>query len=76
MYNFESKEELIKFVNDEIVNTSEALEILECSRQNLNKLVKSGTLVPIKEMVRDRLFFKEDILKRREQMKNSNMVEI
>ena len=69
MYNFESKEELIKFVNDEIVNTSEALKILECSRQNLNKLVKSGTLVPIKEMVRDRLFFKADILNRKEQMK-------
>ncbi|MEB8646796.1 DNA-binding protein, partial [Bacillus cereus] len=49
MYKFESQEELIKFVNDEIVNTSEALKILECSRQNLNKLVKSGTLVPIKE---------------------------
>ncbi|MED4685665.1 DNA-binding protein [Bacillus mycoides] len=59
----------MKFVNDEIVHTLEALEILECSRQNLNKLVKSGTLVPIKEMVRDRLFFREDILKRKEQMK-------
>ncbi|AJA23179.1 TPA: DNA-binding protein [Bacillus thuringiensis] len=69
MYKFESQEELIKFVNDEIVNTSEALKILECSRQNLNKLVKSGTLVPIKEMVRDRLFFKKDILNRKEQMK-------
>ncbi|MEB8646448.1 DNA-binding protein, partial [Bacillus cereus] len=33
------------------------------------KLVKSGTLVPIKEMVRDRLFFKKDILNRKEQMK-------
>lgn len=69
MYNFESKEELINFVNDEIVNTSEALEILECSRQNLNKLVKSGTLVPIKEMIRDKLFFKEDILNRKEKMR-------
>lgn len=69
MYKFESQEELIKFVNDEIVNTSEALKTLECSRQNLNKLVKSGTLVPIKEMVRDRLFFKKDILNRKEQMK-------
>lgn len=62
MYKFETKEELIKFVNDEIVNTSEALEILECSRKNLNRLVKSGTLVPINEMVRDLLFFKEAIL--------------
>ncbi|HEK9101989.1 TPA: DNA-binding protein [Bacillus pseudomycoides] len=57
MYKFETKNELIKFLNDEIVYASEVLEILECLRQNLNKLVKLGTLVPIKEMVRDRLFF-------------------
>ncbi|OPA18223.1 DNA-binding protein [Bacillus cereus] len=56
-------------MRDEIVNTSETVEILECSRQNQNKLVKSGTLVSIKEMVRDRLFFREDILNRKEQMK-------
>ncbi|WP_242227156.1 DNA-binding protein [Bacillus cereus group sp. BfR-BA-01315] len=69
MYKFETKEELIRFINDEIVNTSEALDILGCSRQNLNMMIKKERLKPIKEMVRDRLFFKDDVLKSKEQMK-------
>ncbi|PGV66214.1 DNA-binding protein [Bacillus cereus] len=69
MYKFETKEDLIRFVNDEIVNTSEALDILGCSRQNLNMMVKKEKITPIKEMVRDRLFFKDDVLKSKEQMK-------
>ncbi|PFD95464.1 DNA-binding protein [Bacillus cereus] len=69
MYKFETKEELIRFINDEIVNTSEALDILGCSRKNLNMMIKKEKIKPIKEMVRDRLFFKEDVLKSKEQMK-------
>lgn len=69
MYKFETKEELVRFINDEIVNTSEALDILGCSRQNLNMMIKKEKITPIKEMVRDRLFFKEDILKSKEQMR-------
>lgn len=69
MYKFETKEELIRFINDEIVNTSEALDILGCSRQNLNMMIKKEKITPIKEMVRDRLFFKDDVLKSKEQMK-------
>ncbi|MDA1581980.1 DNA-binding protein [Bacillus cereus] len=69
MYKFETKEELVRFINDEIVNTSEALDILGCSRQNLNMMIKKEKITPIKEMVRDRLFFKEDILKSKEKMR-------
>ncbi|MCU4767784.1 DNA-binding protein [Bacillus toyonensis] len=69
MYNFETKEELIRFIQEEIVNTSEALEILGCSRQNLNVMVQKEKVKPIKEMVRDRLYFKEDILENKKQMK-------
>jgi DNA-binding transcriptional MerR regulator len=68
MYTFKTKEELIKFIQEDIVNTSEALEILGCSRQNLNNLVQRGVLTPVKEMVRDRLFFKSDILERKKYM--------
>ncbi|KTF60574.1 transcriptional regulator [Bacillus amyloliquefaciens] len=46
---------------EEIVNTSEA-EILCFTRQYLNQLVKNGEFEPMKEMPRDRLFLKEDIL--------------
>lgn len=63
--NFKSKEELTKFIADELVNTKEAMEILGCSRQNIFDLIKRGKLIPIKEMPKDRLFFKEDIIERK-----------
>ncbi|MDA2537629.1 DNA-binding protein [Bacillus cereus] len=69
MYEFKTKDELICFIQSEIVNTSEALDILGCSRQNLNQMVQKERVKPIKEMPRDRLFFKADILKRKEQMR-------
>ncbi|CAG7568847.1 Uncharacterised protein [Streptococcus pneumoniae] len=69
MYKFETKADLIRFIQNEIVNTSEALEILGCSRQNLNVMVQKEKLKPIKEMPRDRLYFKEDVLKSKEQMR-------
>ncbi|MED2984246.1 DNA-binding protein [Bacillus thuringiensis] len=69
MYNFKTKDDLIRFIQDEIVNTSEALEILGCSRQNLNVMVQKEKVKPIKEMSRDRLYFKEDIIKSKEQMR-------
>ncbi|PEA29806.1 DNA-binding protein [Bacillus toyonensis] len=69
MYKFETKEELMRFIQKEIVNTSEALEILGCSRQNLNVMVQKEKVKPIKEMARDRLYFKEDILENKKQMR-------
>ncbi|MBJ7945071.1 DNA-binding protein [Bacillus cereus group sp. N24] len=69
MYRFETKEELMRFIQEEIVNTSEALEILGCSRQNLNVMVQKEKVKPIKEMARDRLYFKEDILENKKQMR-------
>ncbi|MDA2163826.1 DNA-binding protein [Bacillus cereus group sp. Bc252] len=69
MYNFKTKDDLIRFIQDEIINTSEALDILGCSRQNLNVMVQKEKVKPIKEMSRDRLYFKEDILKSKEQMR-------
>lgn len=68
MYSFNSREELAEFVQNEIINTTEALEILQCSRQNLNELVKREVIIPIKDLPRDRLFFKEDIIKRKKYM--------
>ncbi|SDH80605.1 hypothetical protein SAMN04489735_10649 [Aneurinibacillus thermoaerophilus] len=64
---FKSRDELTAYIVNEVVNTTEALEILGCSRQNLNDLVKRGVLKPIKELPRDRLFYKADVLKRKEQ---------
>ncbi|MFE6812887.1 DNA-binding protein, partial [Bacillus velezensis] len=56
MYKPKERDAIKKFLNEEILNTSEALEILGFTRQYLNQLVKTGELEPMKEMPRDRLF--------------------
>lgn len=61
-FNITTQEEFISAVKEHVVNTSEVIEILGCSRQNVNKLVQKGILRPIKEMVRDKLFLKSDVL--------------
>lgn len=68
-YKVSNKEDFIKLVQSEVLTSSEVLEILEVSRQSLNSLVKRGKLVPIKELSRDKLFLREDILKRKEDSK-------
>ncbi|MGE8034125.1 helix-turn-helix domain-containing protein [Lysinibacillus sp. NPDC093692] len=65
-YSFDTKDEFINLVQSEILNTSEALEELNISRQALNSLVKRGKLVPVKELSRDRLFLREDIENRKD----------
>ena len=65
-YEFNSNEELKQFIAENVITTMEAAEILECSRQNIDRLVSIGKLVPIKQTQRDKLFFKADILARRE----------
>lgn len=63
MYSFNSKDELINFIKSDIVDTSEAIELLGVSRQYINQLIKSKKLIPIKEFPNGRIFFKEDVLK-------------
>lgn len=68
-YKINNKEEFIEFVKTEVLTSSEALELLEVSRQSLNSLVKRGKIVPIKELSREKLYLKEDILARKEEAK-------
>lgn len=64
MYEFSTRDKLAAFIAEETVNTTEALIILGCTRQNLADLVARGKLVPIKDMPQDRLFWKSDVLQR------------
>ncbi|KGX88014.1 helix-turn-helix domain-containing protein [Pontibacillus litoralis] len=61
-YCFNNADELRKFMETEVVTTTEAVELIGCSRQNIKQLVDHGTLVPIKQTPRERLFLKEDVL--------------
>lgn len=61
-YYFESVDELRAFLETEAITTSEAVEIIGCSRQNLKQLVDHKTLVPLKQTSKERLFLKDDVL--------------
>lgn len=66
--NIQSVEELKQFLNEDVITTAEAAGILDCTRQNIKRLVDIGKLTPIRELDRDRLFLKADIISRKEQM--------
>ena len=52
------------FVVHRVVNVAEAAEILNCSRQNIDYLTKTGKLHPIKSSRKNTLYLKSEILKR------------
>lgn len=54
-----------QFVASRIVNTAEAAEILECSRQNIDDLIRRGKLHPVKATPRNNLFLKSEIIQRK-----------
>lgn len=72
MYSFNSKEELEAWISNELVSTAEAMEILDCTRQNLHSFVKRGKLTPVKETNRERLFWRSDVLARKEEAAKYN----
>ncbi len=59
-----SMNDLRRFITDRVVNVTEAAEILNCSRQNIDYLTKNGKLHPIKSTEKNTLYFKSEILKR------------
>lgn len=50
-----------KIALENIITTMEVAEILGCSRQYIDKLVKDGKLEVFKQTKRDKLFWKDDI---------------
>lgn len=60
-FNFDSKEQLITFIQSEIITTAEATELLNCSRQYLDELVSKGRIIPVKTINRVRLYWRDDI---------------
>ena len=60
-------DDFIGFVRHRIVSASEACRILECSRQNIDDLMKRGKLHPIRRDAKNRLFLKNEIMRRKQQ---------
>ncbi|KSU88920.1 transcriptional regulator [Priestia veravalensis] len=70
-FHIKTREQLVQFLASEVVTTSDAIEILGVSRQYVNKLVKNGTINPIRESSKEKLFLKSDILARKQKMEKS-----
>lgn len=60
-----SAEDFIQFVSHRVVNTSEAADLLGCSRQNIDDLTRREKLHPIKVTAQSKLFLKSEILQRK-----------
>ena len=52
------------FVENNLIDTTEACDLLNCSRQYINELVKTGKLKPVRATDKNTLFLKKDILER------------
>ena len=57
-----SLKELLTFVRNNILDTTQACNVLGCSRQNLSYMVKQSQLTPVKENVKGTLFLQGNIL--------------
>ena len=60
-----NRDDFINIFKEEIINSKEGQEILGCSRQNINDLIKRQKLHPIKESEKNTLLLKSEILKRK-----------
>ena len=58
-------DDFIGFVRHRVVNASEACRLLDCSRQNIDDLMKRDRLHPIRKDSKYKLFLRNEILQRR-----------
>lgn len=58
-------EDFIRFAQNNLINTKEATEIIGCTKQNIDDLIKRGKLQPVKKGNKYSLFLKTEICKRK-----------
>ena len=51
------------FLKNNVLDTTESCDLLECSRQNMSYMVRKQQLTPVKEEVRGDLYLKGDVLR-------------
>lgn len=59
-----SAEDFTAFAANRVITTAEASEMLGCTRQNVDDLVRRGKLHPIKTSPKNKLFLKSEIMRR------------
>jgi predicted DNA-binding protein YlxM (UPF0122 family) len=65
MYKFETEDELRTFISENMLATSEVTDLLGCTRQGVDDMIKRGKLTPLKRIERiTTIFWKPDVLAR------------
>ena len=59
-----SRADFARFCQNQLLSTAEAARMLQCSRQNIDSLVRRNRLQPVKCYAKNKIFFKSDILRR------------
>ena len=62
-----SLDDFIGFVRHRIVSTNEACQLLGCTRQNIDDLMKRGKLHPIRQDAKNKLYLRNEIIQRKQQ---------
>lgn len=65
-YEFETTEDLIQFLDKELLSGAEAAELLEISKARLGKLVQDGKLSFVKEQ--PKIFLRSTVLDKKEEL--------
>ena len=60
-YLFSSLQEMECFLQEELVGTQEAADMMGCSRQYIHKILKQGKLTPALRVGKDFIFWKQEI---------------
>lgn len=60
-YHLKNRQQVEDFIQNEVLTSTEAQEILEINKQRMSKLIKDGRLQPIKRVGQITLFLKSDI---------------
>jgi len=63
-----SLDDFCSFVQNRVVNSSEACKLLDCSRQNIDDLTRRGRLHPIRTDAKNKLYLKNEVMQRKKGM--------
>ncbi len=67
-YHLKNREEVEKFIVNEVLNSSEARDFLGITRARLSKLISDGKLIPIKRLPKDSWFLRSDLESKKDEL--------
>jgi predicted XRE-type DNA-binding protein len=67
-YHLNSRQEVEDFVRNEVLSSSETMEILGITRARLSQLVKADKLIPIKQLDKGNLFLRSDVEEKKKEL--------